>query len=379
MNRSICRILHLSFLCSLSACVQRQYRYVNVKLNWTEAQSYCRQKYTDLATFDNINSIEELIKSLKSIGIKDDWIWIGLHRTDNFKWKWSLGDPAFYTNSNSQYQNWGPGQPVGNESCTFMKNGKWYNGVSTALKSFVCYNDSSKRHILVNRSMNWRDAQSFCRENHTDLVTVRNQTENLQIEKIMNDIQISEVWIGLFRDSFEWSDQSKSSFRNWQLEEPNNGGGAENCTVVWVEENGQAQWYDDPCGIKCPFICHEDKLFLIKENVSWSEALRYCRENYVDLVSVHSEKIQYRVMEVAKQASTAAVWLGLHHYCSMNMWFWVRGEIVCRHDHQAEGDLQTVEEERMGVAVQSGGDQRWISLPETQRLNFICTNSEDEI
>uniref|UniRef100_A0A673MSU8 C-type lectin domain-containing protein n=1 Tax=Sinocyclocheilus rhinocerous TaxID=307959 RepID=A0A673MSU8_9TELE len=91
------------------------------------------------------------------------------------------------------------------------------------------------------------------------------------------------------------------------------------------------------------------------QNLTWSEALRYCRQNHVDLVSVHSEEIQRRVMNVVKRASTAAVWLGLHNYCIMNMWLWVSGET------------------RKG-AVQSGGDQRWISLPETHKLNFICIN-----
>uniref|UniRef100_A0A673MST4 C-type lectin domain-containing protein n=1 Tax=Sinocyclocheilus rhinocerous TaxID=307959 RepID=A0A673MST4_9TELE len=65
------------------------------------------------------------------------------------------------------------------------------------------------------------------------------------------------------------------------------------------------------------------------QNLTWSEALRYCRQNHVDLVSVHSEEIQRRVMNVVKRASTAAVWLGLHNYCIMNMWLWVSGETVC--------------------------------------------------
>ncbi|KAK2892400.1 hypothetical protein Q8A67_012388 [Cirrhinus molitorella] len=87
------------------------------------------------------------------------------------------------------------------------------------------------------------------------------------------------------------------------------------------------------------------------------------------------DEIQRRVMNVVKGASTAAVWLGLHNYCIMNMWLWVSGEMVCYHNW-APGNGTTQEncklENRKG-AVQSGGDQRWISLPESHKLNFICS------
>ncbi len=122
------------------------------------------------------------------------------------------------------------------------------------------------------------------------------------------------------------------------------------------------------------FVWFPDKLIVIRENLTWSEALRYCRQNHVDLVSVHSEEIQRRVMNVVKLASTAEVWLGLHNYCIMNMWLWVSGEIVC-YQNWAPGNGTTPEncrlEKRKG-SVQSGGDQRWISRPETHKLNFIC-------
>ncbi|XP_067303744.1 C-type mannose receptor 2-like [Pseudorasbora parva] len=387
MEQTLYLVLLLIALCSVSECVQHHYRFINETKNWTEAQRYCRENYTDLATAENMNDMIDLNKSVNDGGVQ--YVWIGLQRTSVNKWQWSSGDPELYLN-------WGPGQPNGRDDCGVMSNGQIYiYPCSSAYLPFIC-NNMSTGLVLVDQPKNWRDAQSYCRQNHTDLVSVRNQNESQQIQKFISDRHLSGygVWIGLFRESWQWSDQSNSTFRYWDSNQPDNQGGVENCTVI--RPNAQGQWNDVSCNNQYPFVCHEgekiltnhtiypspppdpDKLILIKENLTWPEALRYCRQNHVDLVSVHSDEMQREVMNVVKAASTAEVWLGLHNYCIMNMWLWLSGENMY-YQNWAPGHGTTPEncrlEKRKG-AVQSGGDQRWVSLPETHKLNFICTNYE---
>ncbi|XP_073726281.1 C-type mannose receptor 2-like, partial [Misgurnus anguillicaudatus] len=312
-------------LCSLSECIQRHYHHINIEMNWTEAQKYCRENYTDLATVNNINDMNQLMKSVNN---RLDKVWIGLNKSSVYKWKWSLGDPVKYTN-------WYNGDSNGSDHCVYMRDGSWHHqDCKQNTKRFICYN-GDKGFIIDGSSVSWRDAQIFCRQHHTDLISVRNQIENQQIQKIMNDTNISEVWIGLFSDSWEWSDKSESGFRYWNT----------------------------------------DNLILINESLSWSEALRYCRENHVDLVSVDSEEIQRWVTKVIHQSSTDAVWMGLRHSCAVGLWFWVNGEMVC-YQNWASGNETSVNDcdrEVKSGAVQSGGDHLWISRPQSHKLNFICS------
>ncbi|XP_016366752.1 C-type mannose receptor 2-like [Sinocyclocheilus rhinocerous] len=236
-----------------------------------------------------MNDMNELKKSVNGGGFQ--FVWIGLQKTGRDEWQWSSGEPALYLN-------WATGPPENRDYCAMMLNGEWHDLPCSDNRHFICNN----RLVFVNQTMNWRDAQSYCRQNHIDLVSVRNQDENQQVEKIISDNNSSGsyVWIGLFRDSWQWSDQSNSSFR-------------------LVKHDPLGQWHDISCTNAYPFVCHDDKLIVIRENLTWSEALRYCRQNHVDLVSVHSEEIQRRVMNVVKRASTAAVWLSLRHSCTVGL------------------------------------------------------------
>ncbi|XP_031441307.1 putative C-type lectin domain family 20 member A [Clupea harengus] len=368
--------LLFSGLCSLSSCVPRQFHVVKEAKNWTEAQRYCREEFTDLATIDNMREMEMLNSTMNEAGAAHAWI--GLKHGSSPKWQWSLADRD--RENEEKFRKWNSGLPQGtNKNCTVMKgNGKWHSRSCGADSAFICYDGGNSTHpyvLVVTLNKNWANAQNYCRENHTDLASVRNEAENEKIRKVLGSTH--EAWIGLFRDAWEWSDGSTSSFRHWAAREPNYGVSVDGfCTQM----HSSGQWNDVGCEHDSNLICYEDKLalVLVRQNKTWKEALQYCREHHVDLVSVTSERIQRWVRGRAKGASSSHVWLGLRHSCNLGFWFWVNGETVC-YSNLGPGEKTKPNCQSAGVgAVKSGGDGEgeWVMRPETEEHNFICTTED---
>ncbi|KAF5898837.1 macrophage mannose receptor 1-like, partial [Clarias magur] len=81
-------------------------------------------------------------------------------------------------------------------------------------------------------------------------------------------------------------------------------------------------------------------LIVIKEEKTWREALRFCRQNHVELVSIESEEMQDWVGVVTQNAFsnvTSRVWIGLRHTCALGFWYWVTGETICYQNWAPDG------------------------------------------
>ncbi|XP_017312429.1 macrophage mannose receptor 1 isoform X3 [Ictalurus punctatus] len=366
-------------VCGIGAYIPHRYHFVNENKTWSEAQNYCREKYTDLTSINDMGEMMKLNYTLKKETVKKAWI--GLKREGTGEWQWSLADQTFYRDGDI-YGKWSSGEPNnngGNEFCVDMvkSTGSWNDDYCHRTISFVCFekkNTNTSRYMLINEKKTWYDAQTYCREKHTDLISVRNQTENEEIWKVIQSALDVNVWIGLFKDSWKWSDQSNSSFRYWSSDKPS---GGLNCTAVNVSD--QDHWTNVDCTEKLPFICHEKRLVLINQSLTWWDALNYCRNHHYDLVSVSSEEMQLWVKEVVQNASTEHVWLGLHHDCIQRIWFWVFGSMVCYQDWATGNGTwnEDCSHERRSGAMQSGGKQQWIELSEGYKLNFICSTYDD--
>ncbi|CAB1433582.1 unnamed protein product [Pleuronectes platessa] len=171
-------VLCLSGCLTFSTCLLHQYHFVSDAMNWTEAQSYCREKYTDLATIENTEEMKKLQDTVSAAGHSSK-VWIGLY--SHIDWKWSDG----FNQSGAEYRNWDPTDPTNlkpnNELCVIQLNsGSWYDAQCHDQHQFVCYNGTleDSDFVLGNQAKTWSEAQRHCREHYTDLATVTNDADN---------------------------------------------------------------------------------------------------------------------------------------------------------------------------------------------------------
>ncbi|XP_076145698.1 C-type mannose receptor 2-like, partial [Alosa pseudoharengus] len=295
----------LSGLCCLSFSVPRQFHVVKEQKNWTEAQQYCREKFTDLATIDDMTEMEKVKSMIHEAGVK--WAWIGLKQG---KWQWSLADRGFYRENEAEFRNWGEKQPDGgDQECVYKgEKGTWHDDRCSHIHRFICYDGGNSTHpyVLVTDKKNWADAQRYCRERHTDLASVRNQKENDQIEEVSGG---SSAWIGLFRDAWEWSDGSSSSFRHWNTGEPNYGSIDEFCAEILNAPGGW--WNDASCDDhQTPFICYEDPKE-VKRQIVRVELQVDSQVNINDpsVQQAFLQQIQQRLRESGMPADAKLTWM----------------------------------------------------------------------
>ncbi|KAK6469593.1 snaclec coagulation factor IX/factor X-binding protein subunit B3-like, partial [Huso huso] len=237
------------FFVPFSNQIRRYYYDNNTVMSWSDAQSYCREKHTDLATVRSQEEAEPLLNitgdSLNAAA------WIGLYRDDTQNWQWSNSDDIIF------YPNWKAKLFCASVNST----GKWEDRVCNEMKAFMCYTGKKiTRYTLIEELKTWTEAQQYCREQHTDLVSIKSASEN---EDLVKKAQGKPFWIGLFNNPWKWSHQGDNyTFHNWNKKEPNNMGGNENCVALALRDSqnlARGKWNDMDCKLKRSFFCFDGK------------------------------------------------------------------------------------------------------------------------
>uniref|UniRef100_A0A3P9NLU0 C-type lectin domain-containing protein n=1 Tax=Poecilia reticulata TaxID=8081 RepID=A0A3P9NLU0_POERE len=343
-------------------CQLYEFHYINENKSWTEAQQYCREKHTDLVTVTNMKDMERLIGNSPG-NMKEAWIGLYDQTHGTRKWFWSLPGVEF----DESETNWNHGEPndAGTENCGIVwKHLQWGDVSCNSPTQFICYDGND----LFEEAKTWLEAQSYCREKHTDLISGTKQLQDDELKKMLESKENHQyMFMGLIRDTWRWSDGSSFSFRHWNKkfdDEQNNSG---QCAVTVFSDGGR--WRNENCDEKKPFICYDDKVILISEKMNWLDALTYCRGHHHDLVTITTMDDQRWIQEKVKNASTYFVWLGLRFNCKLKFWSWVCREAI-GYRTQTSGQTDGC---NVSGAMETGGRHMWFQRNGGEEHNFICS------
>uniref|UniRef100_A0A8B9LMN1 C-type lectin domain-containing protein n=1 Tax=Astyanax mexicanus TaxID=7994 RepID=A0A8B9LMN1_ASTMX len=84
--------------------VSRQYHLITDKKSWTDAQTYCRNNYKDLATAENDLDFGRIQREAQRLGFTSE-AWVGLFNDIN-SWRCSRDEVPL-----GSWTNWGADQP----------------------------------------------------------------------------------------------------------------------------------------------------------------------------------------------------------------------------------------------------------------------------
>ncbi|XP_047661865.1 macrophage mannose receptor 1-like [Tachysurus fulvidraco] len=358
--RAMFHLLLLLGFCTTGICSSRQFHLINENKTWAEAQRYCRENYVDLASIDNA---KEELALINMTDIRNSTkTWLGLYDDLN-SWKWSLDDDSFYKDGEKSFRNW-----------YIVKPSNW-NGKRRI--------NASERYILVNEFMNWTEAQRYCREHHTDLASVRSEAEDQKIRLLYNTYYFyNSLWIGLYRTR-SWSDRSNSSFSYWKPGQPDNSDQNEYCTAVSFNITDSGKWTDENCNKTIPFFCYTMSstssrvYYFVTENKTWTEAQRYCRENYTDLATIENMAEMNELLNAVNNSYSDLAWIGLYDDPDSWRWslddegFYSEGEKVFTGWYHEPNNYNGKE---LCVFIRSDG--KWADGDCNNDMTFICYDGE---
>uniref|UniRef100_A0A672FKF1 C-type lectin domain-containing protein n=1 Tax=Salarias fasciatus TaxID=181472 RepID=A0A672FKF1_SALFA len=104
----------------------------------------------------------------------------------------------------------------------------------------------------VNIPLAWHEAHDYCKQHYSTLAIVRNQAENDWCQRLTGT---RDSWIGFFKETWFWSDNSPLTSSMWREPEEPNGIGSSLCSLFH-----EGVWEDDDCKVEAPFVCSSGEL-----------------------------------------------------------------------------------------------------------------------
>lgn len=219
-----------------------------------------------------------------------------------------------------------------------------------------------RQYFYNSKSMNWSDAQSYCRQAYTDLATITSKEENERAFIALGDMWFT--WIGLNRTaedlkSWKWSDGETPQYFVWEYGEPSHDLGNENCVSMSL-----FGWKAYSCSVEFPVLC-QWSINLVTESMTWDVALEFCRTRYTGLAFLTAETEKSLAEVGAAQSKTVSVWFGLRFLDGD--WYWTNGM-----PGTSLVSMSSCPAPRYRCGAYNTGTNVWENRDCDEKLHFLC-------
>ncbi|KAB5518272.1 hypothetical protein PHYPO_G00163840 [Pangasianodon hypophthalmus] len=129
----------------------------------------------------------------------------------------------------------------------------WLDTSCQFLRPFICYDanySGADKFIGFKSPVTWPEAQAYCRTHHTDLASCVNSSDQSMLAQVSSSQ--GDSWIGLYRETWKWSDGTNTSNLPWAPGQPDN---AERIMGSCASVNN-GLFSDEPCTNLHYFFCH---------------------------------------------------------------------------------------------------------------------------
>nr|XP_055045557.1 macrophage mannose receptor 1-like [Misgurnus anguillicaudatus] len=225
---------------------------------------------------------------------------------------------------------------------------------------------SPYNYTLILQNKNWTEAQEYCREYHTDLVTISNEFENEQVYNAGTQYTKDPFWIGLrYNKSIQlsWFDGGQSGYIN-----------SINKHDLFTCFNDDGSWTQSNTSENASALCYESFIYVSEAKMSWEEALDYCNSNAYGLLRIESEKDQIETERALRRKKISGpVWIGLRQSRLFGFWIWVNGLQVgpwtnWKGGHQPEHQKSNF----CGAMEKVNGEFKWSDKDCRSEFRVLC-------
>lgn len=185
--------------------ILKKHIFVNMKLNWSDAQEYCRSNYLDLSSIETQDELNTFLSDTANSCTA--WCWISSRKVSLI-----LGLSQWYDGREINYTNWNQAFLSSDsfKSCLSESN-LWFSSLCTKTLplNFVCYSWEPKL-VVVQEMKTWDEALKYCRTMYTDMVSLSTEMDQLTVNNKRSEVLTPRFWTSLrFLDgSWFWVNQA---------------------------------------------------------------------------------------------------------------------------------------------------------------------------